>query len=119
MMQEPTKVVYHLENPVRQPWLEALESLSPHLGLSGTDIVPFPVWLERLSTFADDAGDSVPAKKLYQFFKQDFVHMACGGIVLDTRNTRDASATLRRTCHIADALLKSYIANWKRTDYLA
>ena len=117
-MKDLTKVVYHLENPIRQSWVEAIEVVASELHIPRTDFIPFPDWLDKVHAVPDKLADTVPAKLLYDFFKNDFVHMACGGIVLDTKNTRDASSTLRRSTHVGDELLVSYVHHWRNTGYL-
>lgn len=119
LSKETTKMAYHLENPIRQSWHDALETLAPELGLSNTGFIPFRDWLDKVCAVPDEMGDKVPAKKLEDFFRRDFEHMACGSIVLDTKNTRDVSATLRNLSHIRGELLVSYIRYWKSIGYLA
>ena len=116
---EPNKMVYHLENPVRQSWHDALSLVAPELGLPKAGFVPFNEWLDRVCAAPDEGSDIVPAKKLEDFFRIDFEHMACGSIVLDTKNTRDVSTALRKLTHVGGELLLSYIRQWKLSGYLA
>lgn len=119
LSKETTKMVYHLENPIRQSWNDALQILAPELGLSNTGFTPFTDWLEKVGVVPDEMTDKVPVKKLEGFFRTDFEHMACGSIVLDTKNTRDISSALRNLCHIRGESLVSYIRYWKGIGYLA
>ena len=118
LSKDRTKVAYHLENPIRQSWRDALEIVAPELGLPNIGFTPFTDWLDKVCAVPDEISDSVPAKKLEDFFRKDFQHMACGGIVLDTKNTRDVSSTLRNVRHVRANLLVSYIRYWKSVGYL-
>ena len=119
LSKETTKMAYHLENPIRQSWHDALRILAPELGLSSTDFTPFADWLDQICAVPDEMIDKVPAKKLENFFRTSFEHMACGSIVLDTNHTRNVSTTLRNLSHIRSGLLVSYVQHWKRIGYLA
>jgi hypothetical protein len=119
LSKDPTKVAYHLENPIRQSWHDALEIMAPELGLPSTGFTPFTDWLDKVCAVPSEMDDTVPAKKLEEFFRTDFEHMACGSIVLDTKNTRDVSSTLRNLSHVRGELLVSYIRHWKSIGYLA
>ena len=117
--QYSTKAVYHLENPIRQSWHDVLELVAPELGLPNTGFVPFNDWLDKACAVPDDISDGSPVKKLEEFFRTEFVHMACGSIVLDTENTRGVSSKLRNVSHVHGELLVSYVRHWKSIGYLA
>ena len=119
LSKEMTKMAYHLENPIRQSWHDVMQTLAPELGLSDSGFIPFADWLDKVCAVPDDMSEKVPAKKLEDFFRTDFEHMACGSIVLETRNTRDVSPTLRSLRHVGGELLVSYIQHWKSIGYLA
>ncbi|RAL03538.1 uncharacterized protein BO80DRAFT_500327 [Aspergillus ibericus CBS 121593] len=86
----PLRIVYHLENPVRQPWSELLNPLSAHLGLP---IIPYKEWLRQMEIH--ETGSSNPARNLKEFFEIDFLHMSCGSVVMSTTSTTSVSAALR------------------------
>lgn len=113
-----TKVVYHLENPIRQSWRDVLNTVAPELNLPHTELIPFDRWIDQVCAVPDELNESVPAKKLENFFRADFEHMACGSIILDTKNARDMSSTLRKLSHVSRDLLVSYIRHWKSVGYL-
>lgn len=91
--------------------------IAPELGLSSSEFMPLSSWLDHVGKTSDLASDKVPAKKLEEFFRQDFEHMACGSIVLDTKNTRDVSPTLRKLGHFPKELFVSYVRYWKASGY--
>ncbi|MCJ1243592.1 hypothetical protein MMC30_000789 [Trapelia coarctata] len=111
----PTDLVYHLENPVRQPWQDALTLIASKLGFSDTDLLPFDDWLDTVSM---SAGDENPAKLLIDFFKADFRHMACGNVMLSTENAQKVSSTLREMDVISDATISAYIDRWRSIGFL-
>lgn len=114
----PTQLVYHLENPVRQSWHDVLTDFASQLNLPNTDLLPFDDWLQRVCTAAEDIDSENPAKKLADFFKSDFRHMACGNVILDTSNLRAISPTLRGVGAVDQATLGSYVDYWRSIGFL-
>ena len=47
--------IYHIENPVRQPWSETIATLADALGLlrTVTHIIPFEEWVQRVRDWPD------------------------------------------------------------------
>ncbi|KAJ5802121.1 uncharacterized protein N7503_004571 [Penicillium pulvis] len=110
------RMVYHIENPVRQPWHELLGYLSTHLGLP---TIPYKEWLSRMETTADsEQGPPNPAKKLKEFFEEDFLHMSCGSVVMSTSSTTFVSAALRSATPVSPETLLLYIEQWRRAGFL-
>lgn len=110
------RMVYHVENPVRQPWCELLGYLSAHLRLP---IIPYKEWLSRMETNGDSVtGSPNPAKNLRDFFKNDFLHMSCGSVVMSTTSTASVSAALRSAGPVSPGTLLLYIEQWRRTGFL-
>ena len=91
--------------------------IAPELGLSSSDFIPLTSWLDHVAKTSDLASDKVPAKKLEEFFRQDFEHMACGSIVLDTKNTRDVSPTLRKLGEVPREVVVEYVRYWRDCGY--
>jgi hypothetical protein len=118
LSKDPSKVAYHLENPIRQSWHDALKIVAPELGLPNTRFTPFTDWLDKVCAVPDETSDIVPVKQLEDFFRTDFEHMACGSIILDTKNTRDVSSNFRKLGHVRGELLVSYVRHWKSIGYL-
>ncbi|GKZ39195.1 hypothetical protein AbraIFM66950_012064 [Aspergillus brasiliensis] len=112
----PLRTVYHIENPVRQPWSELLASLSAHLGLP---IIPYKEWLNRMETNRDGVTGSLnPAMNLREFFVEDFLHMSCGSVVMSTTQTTSVSAALRSAKPVSPGTLALYIEQWRRAGFL-
>ncbi|KAL4926727.1 uncharacterized protein BDV17DRAFT_293308 [Aspergillus undulatus] len=92
--------IYHIDNPVRQPWQEMVPVLARAL-----DIPP--------------ANKDNPAFKLIDFLDDNFVRMSCGGLLLDTRHTQQHSPTLAALGPVSNEVAKGYIRYWKTTGFLA
>jgi hypothetical protein len=112
------KLVYHLENPVRQAWSDILDIIGRQLDLNTR--VPFEEWLEDVMAAPERDGDteSVPAKKLYIFFKHIFRPVACGQVLLGTETTRATSRTLHDLGAVGDEVVLRYVEYWRRVGYL-
>lgn len=108
--------VYHLENPVRQPWADVLSLLSQALGL--TAVIPFDQWLGQVRALDDDAERN-PAGRLVKFLEEEFVSMASGTVVLDTTNARAASKTLAACGGIGERHVQLYVKYWRSVGHLA
>ena len=108
---ERSELIYHLENPVRQP-LSALGAfVIDELKLKDKSI-PFDEWLSRVKK-------SGYAKSLVDFFQNDFQALANGDVILDTSVARSASPHLRATGGISKALIVEYMRRWKAMGFLA
>lgn len=116
------ELVYHLENPVRQPWADVLALLSHALRLTpaGTGeptVIPFGEWLDRVR--AIDDAERNPAGRLVKFLEEEFVSMASGAVVLDTTKSRKASRTLAASGGIEKRHVDLYVKYWRSVGHLA
>jgi hypothetical protein len=111
----PLELVYHLENPIRQPWHEVLVILSEELGLDRNVLTSLDKWLAGIKTLTDNAAST---DLLIDFFEKDFQHMSGGGVVLDTRVSRAVSPTLQQADVVEDELVAAYVKQWKRRGIL-
>ncbi|KAF7171666.1 hypothetical protein CNMCM5623_003994 [Aspergillus felis] len=94
---------YHVENPIRQPWVDLLTSLRSELRLS---LVDFEDWIMQ-------ARQSDLLTGLEDFFTNDFETLASGGIILRTDSSRAVSQSLRSCGGVGVNLLKKYLQSWK------
>ncbi|KAL4735888.1 hypothetical protein BDV11DRAFT_173426 [Aspergillus similis] len=116
---EPAYAIYHIENPVRQPWSDLLTILANALDIPPTSVVPFKEWLHRVRHFPPSLAVSEnPAARLADFFEAHFLRMSCGGMILDTTRSREHSATLRTLGPINRDLVIKYVEAWKRSGFL-
>ncbi|KAE8553904.1 hypothetical protein EYB25_002442 [Talaromyces marneffei] len=108
---EPMELVYHLENPVRQPWNEVLDILASELDVDKHNRIPMAEWLEDIMKRRPDDGN--PAAALADFFQEDFEWMSGGSIVLSTETSRRHSPTLRRAGPVHDETIRRYVQYWR------
>ncbi|KAH8703288.1 hypothetical protein BGW36DRAFT_354716 [Talaromyces proteolyticus] len=118
----PPHLVYHIENPIRQSWIELVDQFSNHLDVHTT--IPYSDWLNRVQRIPDaketkdGAYSANPARRLFEFFETDFIRMDCGGVILDTTFTQNISRTLREATTVSPEIIAHYISNWKRMGFL-
>jgi hypothetical protein len=79
-------------------------------------MIPMNQWLDRVWNTPIENGN--PAKKLYDFFVDDFVRMACGEVVMGTDCARGVSGTLRGMDAVSDETVKEYLRYWKQVGLL-
>nr|WHS04491.1 polyketide synthase [Phaeosphaeriaceae sp. CF-150626] len=113
--------IYHIDNPVRQPWSRVIEVLADALG-NGTRVVPFEEWLGRVRNWPrkEDNGPEGrnPAFLLVNFLEEHFARMSCGGLVMGTRRAREHSETLARVGMVDEGLIRLFVEGWREMGFL-
>ena len=117
MSETTSELVYHIDNPSRQPWQEMIATLAHALDIAPSNIVPYGQWIDRVRRFRGSITDN-PALQLADFFVHYFLPMSCGGLVLDTTKTSKHSETLQRIGPVESDLIMKYIAAWKQSGFL-
>lgn len=113
--------IYHIDNPVRQPWEEMLPLLASELGIPERNIIPFEEWIQRVRSFPNEAtpgNDLNPAKRLVDFLEADFLRMSCGGVLLATERSQKNSQAMRRVTSVNSEIVRKYISSWKARGFL-
>jgi len=111
--------IYHIDNPVRQPWREMTPVLAEALDLPiKTGIIPFRDWVRRVRNFPGSVENDNPAFKLIDFLDDNFVRMSCGGLLLGTEKTREHSKTLAELGPVGDEVARGYVRYWKEVGFL-
>ncbi|KAH8799818.1 putative polyketide synthase [Xylogone sp. PMI_703] len=110
--------IYHIDNPVRQPWKEMTAVLADALQIPRDRIIPFGDWIRRVRSFPGPVEWDNPAAKLVDFLEDDFVRMSCGGVLLDTTKVREHSETMRNVGPVGADVTKRYIQAWKDSGFL-
>jgi hypothetical protein len=105
----PLSLIHHLENPIRQSWHDLLRILSDELNIP--QIIPIDHWLDRV--WNTPIENNNPAKKLYDFFADDFLRMACGEVVMGTECARGVSKTLRGIDAVSAETARGYVRYWR------
>ncbi|PNY29434.1 Polyketide synthase [Tolypocladium capitatum] len=109
--------IYHIDNPVRQPWEKMIPDLAEQLGVPRGNLLPFNEWIGRVRDFDGPAEDN-PAAKLVDFLDDNFLRMSCGGLLLDTAKSCEHSPTLAAVGPVGVDVMKKYVAWWKRDRFL-
>lgn len=116
--------IYHIENPVRQPWSKTIALLSDALRVDGKPIaiVPFHEWVRRVRNWPHSEHNSPkganPGYLLVDFLESNFIRMSCGGLLMGTSNAREHSSTLAKLGSVSDNLIRLFIESWKDTGFL-
>ena len=113
--------VYHVENPHHQPWRDMIPVLARALGLPEGAVIGFREWVRRVRDFpakADGPEGENPASLLVDFLDDNFLRMSCGGLFLDTANTRAHSKTLAALGPVSEALARKYVEAWRDMGFL-
>ncbi|KAI1354706.1 putative polyketide synthase [Xylaria sp. FL0043] len=115
--------VYHIDNPIRQPWEETLSTLATAMDIPGENVIPLDEWIQRVKEHTRDIGareheGDNPAILLVDFLEDNFVRMSCGGLLLDTAKTREHSTSLAGCGPIGEDLVRLYVRSWRETGFL-
>ncbi|RPB17548.1 acetyl-CoA synthetase-like protein [Morchella conica CCBAS932] len=123
LLLQPTKPapVYHLENPMRQPWMDILTLLSRALDLKSSEegkpaVIPFDQWLDKVRSIDD--YEKNPAGNVVKFLEEEFTSMASGAVILDTQKARGASDTLANSGGIEKKHIDLYVNYWRSIGHL-
>ncbi|KAJ5115662.1 Type I Polyketide synthases (Type I PKS) [Penicillium angulare] len=112
--------VYHVENPVGQPWEEMIPILAEGLGIPRENLLPLKEWLDCVRAFPEDPSDKDknPATALVDFIERDFERMSVGGLLLDTTKSREHSPSLQAVGPITPDLVRRFISYWRSIYFL-
>ncbi|KAI0973119.1 hypothetical protein F4678DRAFT_427984 [Xylaria arbuscula] len=110
--------VYHIDNPVGQPWKTMSPILADALDIPGHRIIPFNDWVKRVRRSPLPAEAENPAARVIDFLEFNFERMSCGGLILDTRRAQQHSKTLSEEGPVNKRLARLYIASWKMMGFL-
>ncbi|RDW60353.1 uncharacterized protein DSM5745_10811 [Aspergillus mulundensis] len=93
--------IYHVENPICQPWKPFLTALATQLDLRSTD------------EDQEDFGQLKP------FLESEFRNLASGGVILNTTQARKVSRALRACNGVGLGLVNRYLQYWRAVGVLA
>ncbi|KAI8949449.1 putative polyketide synthase [Xylaria longipes] len=109
--------VYHIDNPVGQPWKDMSTVLAAALGIPPHSIIPFQDWIKRVRQSPLSEKEN-PAARVIGFLEGHFERMACGGIILDTQRASEHSETMAMQGPVSDEVVRSYVSAWKTSGFL-
>lgn len=113
--------IYHIENPIRQPWKEMNRVLADALDIPSQNIIPFPEWVRRVRDHprqVEGPEGENPAFLLIDFLDENFIRMSCGGLLLHTVNSREHSKTLANLGPVSDDMVRLFVRKWKERGFL-
>lgn len=110
--QRPIELVYHLENPTRQPWSEMCTVLENELTIPMKQRLDFREWLRRVAVRADAVPD------LMDFLEDHFLHMSGANLNLNMRHSLASSQTLRFSGSVRFDTVKLYLGFWRQRGFL-
>ena len=114
--QQQQQLIYHVENPMRQPWADVMPVIASSLSIPEERIVALPEWVQRLKDATKNEG--IEDTALVEFFDRSLEYMACGGVVMDTSEARKRSETMRSMEELSEEVLVSYFDSWKERGVL-
>lgn len=109
--------IYHIDNPIQQPWSEMIRILSDSLNLSPENVIPFKEWVSKVRKSPLSEMDN-PAGKLVDFLDDHFLRMSCGGLILDTKKACEHSTSLAATGPVSAEVVRKYIKAWEDMGFL-
>jgi thioester reductase-like protein/SAM-dependent methyltransferase len=110
--------VYHIDNPVGQPWKEMSPVLAEALGIPPDRIVPFRDWITLVRRAPLVAETENPAARLVDFLEHHFERMSCGGLILDTTLAQQHSRTMAELGPVSPDVARHFVAAWKSMGFL-
>lgn len=110
--------IYHIDNPVGQPWSEMIAVLADALDVPRQNIVPFEQWVQRVRRSPLSIETDNPAGRLIDFLDGHFERMSCGGLLLDTSHSREHSKTLAAQGPVSAEVARKYVRAWKEMGFL-
>ena len=114
--------IYHIDNPVRQPWKHMIRTLADALDVPQSGIIPYADWIQRVRDYqpvSENTADGLnPAFLLIDFLDENFLRMSCGGLLMDTKKCCEHSRTLAREGPVSDDVARLYVRGWRDMGFL-
>lgn len=112
-----SQFIYHIDNPVRQPWTSMLKLWADALDIHLSRIIHFNDWIDCVRNYSGNIIDN-PASKLLAFLDDNFLRMSCGGLLLGTVHSVNYSKTLAAVGAVDEQTARKYIQAWRDCGYL-
>ena len=110
--------IYHIDNPVQQPWREMIVTLADALKVPTANILPFHEWGSKVRRSPLSIETDNPADKLIDFLDDHFLRMSCGGLILDTKRACEHSKALAAVGPVSAEVARKYVKAWEDMGFL-
>lgn len=114
--------VYHVDNPVGQPWREMNRFLARALGIpESTNLVPLKDWVRRVraSPLVPETENPAARPGMPDWLESNFERMACGGLILDTERAQAHSGTMARDVGpVSGEVVSRFLDYWRKVGFL-
>nr|ASU91363.1 polyketide synthase [Ramalina conduplicans] len=110
--------IYHIDNPVQQPWREMILTLADALNVPKTSIISFREWVSKVRRSPLSTETDNPAGKLIDFLDDHFLRMSCGGLILDTKKACEHSKALAAVGPVSADVARKYVRAWEDMGFL-
>ncbi|KAL9619500.1 MAG: hypothetical protein Q9160_005863 [Pyrenula sp. 1 TL-2023] len=116
----PSHPVYHIDNPVGQPWKQMTPVLTRALDIPADSIIPFKSWIKRIRTSPLVPETENPAARpgMADFLSGNFERMSCGGLILDTERAKEHSVTMANEGPVSPAVAMKFVDAWRGMGFL-
>lgn len=110
--------IYHIDNPIQQPWREMIGTLADALNVPTANIIPFGEWVSKVRRSPLSIETDNPAGKLIDFLDDHFLRMSCGGLVLDVKKACEHSKALAAVGPVSADVARKYVRAWEDMGFL-
>lgn len=115
-------LVYHVDNPVGQPWSEMNRLLARALGIpESTDLIPLKEWIRRVraSPLVPETENPAARPGMPEWLDTNFERMACGGLILDTEQAQAHSNTMAKDVGpVSEEVMSKFVEYWRKVGFL-
>ena len=114
--------VYHVDNPIGQPWKDMNRVLARALGIpDSTNIIPFKDWVRRVraSPLVPETENPAARPGMPDWLETNFERMACGGLILGTERAQEHSGTMAKDVGPVSAeVVAKFLDYWRKVGFL-
>ncbi|KAF2108587.1 putative polyketide synthase [Lophiotrema nucula] len=114
--------VYHVDNPVGQPWKDMNRVLARALGSpDAIDIIPFKDWVRRVraSPLVPETENPAARPGMPDWLETNFERMACGALILRTERAQEHSVTMAKEVGpVSEEVVAKFLDYWRRVGFL-
>ncbi|KAL9094756.1 MAG: hypothetical protein Q9165_003027 [Trypethelium subeluteriae] len=114
--------VYHVDNPVGQPWKDMNQVLARALGIpDSTNNISFKEWVRRVrvSPLVPETENPAARPGMPDWLETNFERMACGGLILETQRAQEHSSTMAKDVGPVSAeMVAKFVEYWRKVGFL-